>query len=363
MHRVMARGLLVILLSGFGCSGTAAVMCREPGGATEVGRWRRHLTGEAADGFSGAVLVGDGAEVRLSGEYGDADRDGVPTAFWIASISKAITAAAVLRLVEEGKLALHAPISSYVPDVPDHWKDVTVHHLLAHRSGFGHHYAADGIADRQEALRALLAEKPVKPLGQFEYSNDGYNLLAILIEERSGQPFETYVRSRIFQPAGMEHAGFWGFEPNPSPVAPPADSRRTKEVSSRIWRDGRSVANWGYRGATGIYATAEDLHRFIAALRGGLLLNEDSAAGMVSPKNPSIGPDAQTYGYGVALRLRGGRVVEYFHGGNEDWLGHNGMLDVMGDRTYVILTNSGDLRRGSWAHRIEEGLKACADPR
>lgn len=130
---------------------------------------------------------------------------------------------------------------------------------------------------------------------------------------------------------------------------------------SSIWHDGRSVPNWGYRGATGIYATAEDLFRLIDALNRGQVLGEESVRKMISSKNPSIGPDAQTYGYGMALRFRGGRLIEYFHGGDEDWLGHNGLLAVVGARTYVILSNSGDLDSGSWAHRIEEGLKACAD--
>jgi CubicO group peptidase (beta-lactamase class C family) len=359
----VANALMASLLSAVACSHRAPIHCRATAGGTEAERWQDHLGREAAEGFSGAVCVAEGVEVVLSAEYGGAERDGGPTAFWIASISKAITAAAVLHLVEAGKLALHEPLSEYLDGVPDRWKAVSVHHLLGHRSGFGHHYAADGIADRQEALRALLAQEPVKPLGQFEYSNDGYTLLAILIETRSGETFESYVRSRIFGPARMEHAGFWGDEPNPSPVAPPADSIRAGKMSPRIWRHGRSVSNWGYRGATGIYATPEDLYRFITALRRGILLQEETVAEMLSSKNPAIGPDAQTYGYGMALRLRAGRVVEYFHGGNEDWLGHNGMLDVLGDRIYVILTNCGDLGSESWAHRIEAGLKACADPR
>lgn len=360
MNRVVVSALVYSLLI-VACSSQAPVTCRATAGTAEVNRFIDHLMREAADGFSGAVVVGDGAEVILSAEYGEAERDGRPTAFWIASISKVITAAATLRLVEEGKIALDSPISSYLPQVPDQWRSVTVHHLLAHRSGFGHHYAADGIAGRQEALSALMEQNPVKPLGEFEYSNDGYTLLAILIEIRSGEPFESYVRSRIFDAAGMEHSGFWGSEPNPSPVASPFDSTRTKQTASRIWLNGRSVANWGYRGPTGIYATGEDLVRLITALRQGRILKEATFRSMVSSKNPRIGPDAQSYGYGMALRLRGGRVVEYFHGGNEDWLGHNGMLDVLGDRIYVILTNSGDLASGSWAHRIEDGLKACAN--
>jgi hypothetical protein len=82
---------------------------------------------------------------------------------------------------------------------------------------------------------------------------------------------------------------------------------------------------------------------------------------MIASKNPSIGPDATSYGYGWALKLSGGRLAEYWHGGNEDWLGHNGILKIVGDRTCIVLSNSGDFDSEGWSHRIEEGLRNCED--
>jgi CubicO group peptidase (beta-lactamase class C family) len=352
-----------LLTCFFSCGSQRADVCRAGSAVGEAERWRAHLSLEVEDGFSGSVLVADGPRVTFAEESGRPAGDSVTTAFWIASISKVITAVAALRLVEEGRIDLHAPISTILPDVPPRWKAVTLHDLLGHRSGLPHAYAADGIADRHESLRAILDQEPANPPGEFEYSNDGFSMAAILIEVVSGESFESYVRSRVFQPAGMVSSGFWGFEPVPSPVALPARRERAERTASTIWHDGRSVANWGYRGPTGIWSTPGDLHRLIVALREGRILRAATFAEMISSKNPSVGRDATTYGYGMALRLQGGSLAEYWHGGNEDWLGHNGIVKVVGDRTYVVLTNSGDVRGDSWAHRIEAGLRACADPR
>lgn len=80
---------------------------------------------------------------------------------------------------------------------------------------------------------------------------------------------------------------------------------------------------------------------------------------MISSKNPDLGPDAQSYGYGWAIRFRGGVLSEYWHGGNESPLGHNGQLRVSGNDIVVTLSNSGETGDRSWASRIDEGVKAC----
>ncbi len=318
------------------------------------------LRAEEPQGFSGAVLIGDGDSVVSSAEFGAAARDDHPTAFWIASISKPITATAVMQLVERGSIELDAPISRYFPEAPQSMAAITVHHLLAHRSGLPHAYATDGIVDREAAARALLNQKLAKPLGEFLYSNDGYNLLAILIERASKESYQSFVRKNIFERAGMTSAGFWGEESQPTSVAPP--NQPPKRIGPNIWRDGRSVANWGYRGATGLYATPLDLFRFARAFLSGSLLSEKSMQSMLTSKKPSFGPNGQTYGYGWALRYVDGKAAEVFHGGNESWLGHNGMLLIIGTRTYVILSNSGDIGGVSWAARIESRLRACSLP-
>jgi CubicO group peptidase (beta-lactamase class C family) len=338
--------------------GQAAPMACQSSNADQVERWREHIAAEASRGFSGTVLVADGPATVFAQAYGATSWS---TRFWIASISKALTATAVMRLVDDGRLRLDAPIGAYLDGVPPAWAHVTAHHLLSHRAGLPHAYAADRIADRREALRALLSAKSVTPLGAFAYSNDGYNVLAIVLEVVSGRTFEDAMRQFVFEPAGMAGAGLWGFEPAGG-VAPPARGAAAGRRSAEYWRSGHSIATWGFRGATGICATAEDLLRFVTAFRDGRLVRPETVRQMLASKNPNFGPSGQTYGYGWALRLQNGAVDEYWHAGNEDWLGHTGVMHVAGKRTSVILSNSGDVQSESWAHRIEQGLAACARP-
>ena len=180
----------------------------------------RHLTNTAADsGFSGAVLVARGGKVVLHEGYGWADLAKTApvtreTRFYIASITKQFTAAAVLKLEERGRLGLADPVGKHLPGVPPDKAAVTIHQLLTHTSGLGQDYAADGIRDRAEAVRAVLA-KPLKspPGAQFRYSNDGYNLLAVIVEVVSGESYESFLRQNLLRPAGMSRTGFWGETP------------------------------------------------------------------------------------------------------------------------------------------------------
>ncbi len=334
--------------------------CRATIHGTDMQRWQQHMTLEGADGFSGSLLIADGEWGRYTGEWGPPSKDKGATPFWIGSISKVVTAVAALKLVEQGKLALDAPISTYLGPVPERWQGVTVHHLLSERSGLPNARVADGLADRSKALKAILALQPVHKPGEFERSRDGYTLLAILIEMVSGQSFESYVQTEIFDPSLMKHAGFWGFEPTPSPVAAPANPELAKKMTHRIWRDGHSVANWGYRGATGMFAVREDLYYLWMALRTDKLLKESSFVSMISPKSEYFAPDAQGCGYGLDFKLSGGKAYEFWQTGEEDWLGHSASMKVSGDRLTVILSNSGKSGTMTWAHRIEEGVLACA---
>lgn len=349
---------LAALLLSMSCAGArdSADVCLSKAGS-EIDRMVDHLRAEEGHGFSGAVLLADGDSILLERGFGDSAKAAGPSAFWIASISKPITATAVMQLVERGIVSLDAPIRRYFPEAPASLEGVTVHHLLAHRSGLPHAYAADGLVDREEAARALLGQKLEKKTGEFLYSNDGYNLLAILVERVSGMKFETFVEQNIFGPAEMSTAGFWGAEPLPTTVAPPW--KPPKRMRATIWREGRSIANWGYRGATGMYATPRDLFRFARALAKDRLVSSATVRSMLTSKNPSFGPVGTSYGYGWALLYADGKVAEYWHGGNESWLGHTGVLRVVGQRTYVILSNCGDSGKRSWAERIEAGLRAC----
>lgn len=319
---------------------------------------------QAADGFSGSVVVARSGEVVLASAHG---RGITPeTVFWIASGSKQFTAAAILKLQEQGKLGVRDPIIKFFGEVPEDKRGITIHHLLTHTSGLPHRYAADGITGRDEAVRAILAVPLKQPVGEgYSYSNDGYNLLAAIVEVASGTPFEEYLGKNLLAPAGLSRTGFWGFEKPGVPVAPPKDPERARGMRHTIWKDGKSQANWGYRGATGVFSTPGDLHAWVAALRAGKVLSQQSLDLLWAP-HVLVRSELEAevyYGYGWAEERSAGKLLEVRHSGDEDWLGHNSLMRFLtdGDAT-IVLSNAGARPDGSWSASITDGVSERMAP-
>ncbi len=162
-----------------------------------------------------SVAIGVGTELRWANGYGMADLENqVPTTsetvLRLASISKPMTASAVLQLVERRKIQLDASIQEYVPQFPAKPWPVTVRQLLGHLGGV-RHYRDDEIAstrhysNRVDPLR-IFAGDPLaqEPGTRYLYSTYGFNLLGAAVEMVAGVPFAQYLRDHIFFPAGME---------------------------------------------------------------------------------------------------------------------------------------------------------------
>ncbi len=165
-------------------------------------------------GFHGAVLVATKEGIVLSKGYGFADRqrtigNAPTTSFGIASLDKQFTAAAILVLEQQGKLKTTDLISEHLDHVPNDKANITIDHLLNHRSGLPNTYRDtysnlnfSGFLDK--VLDANLAA----PVGTKRiYSNSGYNLLEFIVERVSGKDYETFLAEHFFKPAGMNSTG------------------------------------------------------------------------------------------------------------------------------------------------------------
>lgn len=168
------------------------------------------------------TVVKDGKPILTKG-FGWADMESgkrvvaEKTVFRVGSVSKLFTAAALLQLVERGSIDLNADVSTYLNpvDIDDNFREpVTAAHLLTHTAGFDDRYI--GIATRHQADRSPLPEyisarlpPRIRPPGELiAYSNHGYALAGLLVEEISGVPFETYVDEHLFRPLRMTRTGF-----------------------------------------------------------------------------------------------------------------------------------------------------------
>ncbi|MDA0565759.1 beta-lactamase family protein [Streptomonospora sp. S1-112] len=277
------------------------------------------------------AVVADGEQVHAGG-YGEADvAEGTPvdpegTSFPMASVSKSFTATAVLQLVDEGRLDLHADVNEYLPEdarVPDTYpgEPITLHHLLTHTAGFEDSIEGMAAPSREGLLpladyASRYQPARVYPPGRFiAYSNYGTTLAGLAVQEVSGTPFNDYLARNVFEPLGMSRSGFAAPDEAAQAFTTPtlyADSPETTAAPMYV-NQGPAGEGW---------ATAADMSRFmLALLNGGELdgervLSAESTEAMLAHQ-ADLHPELTGAGYGTWDRFwNGPRVV-----------GHSGDLD------------------------------------
>lgn len=302
----------------------------------------RHIPGAAV------AVVKNGRVVRMKG-YGVASLEfGVPvtteTVFEIGSVSKQMTAAGIMLLVQEGKVNLDERISKYLPDIPEAWKDVTVRHLLTHTSGIKSYTGLDGFDLSQRMSMADFIKKlspyPLEfiPGEKNIYSNSGFNLLAYIIETQSGKRYFDFMRERIFVPLGMTKTA----DRDPQFIIP-------LRANGYEWRDNRYNGRDGnltdLMGAGSIVSTISDMTKWESALRGNRLLNAESKKTIWTQFTFSNGK-LSPYGFGWRISdVRGHKLIG--HTGQTAGFGAAIFRYVDEDVTVIALTNLGENGMGS----------------
>jgi CubicO group peptidase (beta-lactamase class C family) len=215
------------------------------------------LTGE--EKFSGAVLLAKGDQILLKEAYGFEDlaakvSNRVTTKFYLASITKVFTAAAVLQLAQEGKFSLDDKLVKVLPDYSNKEAagKITVRQLLTHTSGLCNCFERFVQLDfaryqTPESFLSVFANDPLEfePGAKYSYSNAGYLVLGLIVRTASGQRYEDFVQKRIFEPADMRNSE---------------------------WLTGETR---GLNAAGGARSTVEDMFRFSRALQERKLLNKE----------------------------------------------------------------------------------------
>jgi CubicO group peptidase (beta-lactamase class C family) len=241
---------------------------------------RAVLKEEENRGLCGVLLIRAGNDDLLYKAYGYADREAkrpmtVDTGFCIGSLVKPITAVAILRLEQDGKLSTNDPLSRFFPDVPDDKRDITISQLLRHRAGLDDIFGDDyEVVTRDWFLdKALHSRLIAKPGATEKYSNAGYSLLAVIIEVVSVQSYEAYVNQHVLKPAGTPEIGYvipqWKTE---QLAAGYRGGERWGTPLDHPWaKDGPS---WNLRGNGGMLATAKQMCLWYEALFDGKIIDE-----------------------------------------------------------------------------------------
>lgn len=294
--------------------------------------------------FSGSVLVADGGTevLRKNYQYEKRNQDceiDPNTSYWAGSVSKQFCAAAILLLQEQGEIELSDSIGNLLPEVPADKYAISLHQLLTHTSGLSDDYLADGIADRNAAISALLGEELLSLPGErYAYSNQGYQLLAIVVEEVSGKSYEAYMNEYFIQPLQMSQTGFSGDGQawNQLTVADKGKgASRKPKGNPQNWE-----VNYGYKGSTGLLTSAGDLFKWHTSLLENTVLSDSSIALMFT--RHVLNGDDIYYGYGWNLFDSDNGEVNV-HSGDDDFIGQSGSIRYYKDldRLIVVLSNGG----------------------
>jgi D-alanyl-D-alanine carboxypeptidase len=261
------------------------------------------------------------------------------TVFRIGSITKQFTAAAILKLTEDGALSVDDPIERHLADYPVGDRKITVRHLLNHTSGIK---SFTGLPVYQELMTKELTVPKIielfkdippdfEPGDRFLYNNSGYLLLGAIIEHITGKDYGTFLHDAFFAPLGMPATRYLYDRPV-TPRRAAGYERRGREILNAA----PLSMNWPH-GAGALGSTVTDLLRWDEALRGGEVVSPASYAAMTAPGRLNDGAPI-TYGFGLRMAAYRGRPL-VGHGG-----GINGFLTQLlhwpdDDLTIVVLSN------------------------
>lgn len=307
--------------------------------------------------FSGVVRIDRDERVEVAKAYGLANRgyeipNEVDTRFAIASGTKGLTALTVVSLVAEGVLDLSTTARSVLgPDLPLVREDVTVEHLLSHRSGIGDYFDEDLEQDltdyvmpvpvhelaATEQYLAVLDGHPTKfvPGERFAYCNGGYVVLALVAERASGTPFHELVVRRVCEPAGMQDTEFLRSDGLPGRTA-----LGYLEIDG-AWRT--NVFHLPVRGSGdgGIYTTVGDVRSLWTAFFAGTIVPSDWVAEMVRPRSDVPGQSLR-YGLGFWLHASSDTVILE---GMDAGVSFRTVHDPRSDVTHTVISNTTE---GAW---------------
>lgn len=312
--------------------------------------------------FNGSALIAESGKVIHKGGNGWANMEwGIEnssdTKHRLGSITKQFTSMLILQLMQDGKVKLDAPISTYIPNYPKETAEkITLHHLMTHTSGIPNYTSFEGFF-RDESRNPYTPEEFLsffqdstlnfEPGAEFSYSNSGYFLLGYIIEVVTGNSYEDELRSRIFDPLAMNDSGY------------DHHNEILKKRATGYERDGIGYINSPYLDMTipyaagSLYSTVEDLYKWDQALYTDKLVSNATKELIFGEHIPAGGGH---YGYGWFLGDKDGQL-EIGHGGGIN--GFNTLISRYPEsKDFVVLfSNTGGADLGA----ITKGIKAILD--
>ncbi|PWN60991.1 serine hydrolase domain-containing protein [Chryseobacterium viscerum] len=270
------------------------------------------------------------------------------TSFYIASLSKPFTAAAIMILQQQGLLKFDDKASQFI-ELPEYAKNISIRQLLHHTSGISDYenlFSKKGLTN-QEVIDWLFSLKKLDfiPDSQFKYSNSGYIILSQIIEKVSGKSYKDFLNEHIFTPLKMTHTYVY----ESSTVI----QNKALGYNKQKKPDDYSILTTG---DGGLYSTPEDLYTFDQALRNHTLINKENTAVMYTPSQLSNG-QVSNYGFAWFIENKNGEKTAMHTGGLN---GFKALFwrDLQHNTCIIVLTNQGDaFALDNFLHDIKKTLE------
>lgn len=292
--------------------------------------------------FNGSVLVARDGKILFQKSYGLADKQtrrpiNDSTMFQLASVSKVITATAILMLYERQMIDINLPFETYFPGF--NYGGITVKQLLCHRSGLPNYIyflnseigTSDGKFTNQQVYDQMCFKAPapyLKPNKRFNYCNTNYALLALLVEKVTGKPFEDFLKDELFEPLGMRNTC----------TINDIDSSRIAKAYNLKWKTEPGDASDYVLGDKSIFSTPYDLFLFSEAMYQNKILSQ--ATQEMAYTAYSKEQRQNNYGFGWRLRDHTDSLKkEVFHNGW--WHGYRTAFHRrLSDKTTIIVLSN-----------------------
>jgi D-alanyl-D-alanine carboxypeptidase len=303
-----------------------------------------------------AIGVMRGGQIVYAKGFGAADlENGVrvtaESVFPVASVTKTFTAGAILQLVEQGKVSLDDDIGKYLPALPLRGKGVTIRRLLDHTAGVPNitsvpaYWTQAGGAIEPLELTKFFRDLPLdfEPGTKYAYSNSGYILLGLVIEQASGMPYPDYLRTHFFTPLGLTRTSYCG-----GPALVPGRVRGYAAEAGRFLNAPHIDMSQGYA-AGGVCSTAGDLLRWQQALHHGKVFGDELHRAMIAAA------PGRSYGLGMGLGTHDSHRMLFHFGGI--WGFAAAMVTYPDDDVAIaVLANSGSDAAGDVETRVEQAV-------
>ncbi|MFT5762535.1 MAG: CubicO group peptidase (beta-lactamase class C family) [Polaribacter sp.] len=308
--------------------------------------------------FHGSILVAKKGKLVYENQIGYADfrkktKLNEESIYQLASVSKQFTAASIMILKEKNQLKLTDTITKYFPKFP--FKNITIQHLLNHTSGLPKYFwVAENEWEKEKApsniemmkfFETTKVSRYFRPGRNFDYSNTGYFVLASIVEKIANMSYSNFLETTIFKPLQMNHSFAYSFEND--------TIRENQLMGYRLYRGWRhrkipNTINDAIVGDKNIYATNEDLLKWVNGLNSGKLISKESLELMYTKGKTKYGRKIP-YGFGFRIKTKNDERLVYHYG---KWNGFStGITNYQEDDLVVIILEHTSYRSISYLNK------------